>query len=283
MRLILQTLPNPVTVIIDEFDRIESGSETCQLMTDTIKLFSDSLTPCSIVLVGVGQSIEDLITAHESISRNMDYVPVDPLEPEELAQIIEKGFKNADMTFESGLDSAIAQLSQGYPHYTHLLGQYAGVEATEKGTRHVTLEDLQRAIPRSLERAAGGIQVEYDKATDSTQPNNLFKEVLLACALAEKDARGRFPLRALQDPLRAVLRRQVYQSSYQRHLALFCDPARGSALARSGRSKNFRWSFTNPQLVPFIYLKGIQDGLIPDSWSPLTSIVDGVQASMDLP
>ena len=85
-------------------------------MTDTIKLFSDNVTPCTIVLVGVGQSIEQLIVAHESISRNMDYLAVDPLIPGELAQILQRGMPTAGMTFDQGLDYKIAHLSQGYPH-----------------------------------------------------------------------------------------------------------------------------------------------------------------------
>lgn len=267
VRLLIEALPNPATIIIDEFDRIQTEGEASRLMTDTIKLFSDSGTPCSIVLVGVGQSIEHLISAHESVSRNVDYVPVDPLEPSELAQIIQKGLHNANMTFDDGLDSRIAQLSQGYPHYTHLLGQWAGRRAVERGSQHVASSDLKAAIPSSIMSAAGSIRVEYDRATDSTQPKNLFKEVLLACALADKDVRGRFALGALHEPLQRILfPRKVARSSYQRHLSLFCEPEHGPALIKTGRRKNYRWHFANPQLVPFVYLQGIQEGLINEEW-----------------
>ena len=267
VRLLIEALPNPATIIIDEFDRIQTEGEASRLMTDTIKLFSDNGTPCSIVLVGVGQSIEHLISAHESVSRNVDYVPVDPLEPSELAQIIQKGLHNATMTFDDGLDSKIAQLSQGYPHYTHLLGQWAGRRAVERGSQHVASSDLKAAIPSSIRSAAGSIRVEYDRATDSTQPKNLFKEVLLACALADKDVRGRFALGALHEPLKRILSpRKVARSSYQRHLSLFCEPEHGPALIKTGRRKNYRWHFANPQLVPFVYLQGIQEGLINEEW-----------------
>ena len=262
VRLLLAGLPNPTTIIIDEFDRIQTEGEANRLMTDTIKLFSDSGTPCSIVLVGVGQSIEELISAHQSVSRNIDYVSVDPLEPAELAQIIQKGMQKANMTFEDGLDSTIAQLSQGYPHYTHLLGQWAGRIALEKGNQHVTQSDLKEALPQSIANAAGGIRLEYDKATDSTQPNNLFKEVLLACALTDKDVRGRFSLAALHEPLQRILSRKVARSSYQRHLSLFCELEHGPVLVKTGRRKNYRWSFINPQLVPFVRLQGINERLI---------------------
>ncbi len=264
VRLLIGGLPNRTTVIIDEFDRIENRGMASQLMTDTIKLFSDTNTPCSIVLVGVGQSIENLITAHESVSRNLDYVPVDPMQPNELAGIIKKGFQLAGMDFENGLDLRVAQLSQGYPHYTHLLGQQAGLKAAERGAEKVTGQDLEEAIPESIANAAGGIRVEYDRATDSTQPNNLFKEVLLSCALADKDIRGRFSLAALQAPLQQILRRKISRTSYQRHLSAFCDPDRGAVLAKTGRPKNYRWHFTNPQLIPFVRLQGINSGLITE-------------------
>ena len=263
VRLLLRILPNPSTIIIDEFDRIQQGGETSRLMTDTIKLFSDYNVSCTIVLVGVGQSIENLITAHESISRNIDYVPVPPLEPVELAEIIQKGMRNAGMTFEPGLDVKIAQLSQGYPHYTHLLGQSAAIRAVERNAQEVTFDDLSASVPASIENTAGGIRVEYHRATDSTQPHNLFKEVLLACALADKDVRGRFASAAVHQPLQAILSpRGITRSSYQRHLALFCEPDHGSVLIKTGRRKNYRWHFANPQLVPFVRLLGIHDGLI---------------------
>ena len=263
VRLLLRQLPHNVTVVIDEFDRVDPTSDARRLMTDMIKLFSDTDTPCTIVLVGVGQSIEDLITAHESISRNIDYVPVDPLEPDELAEIVRNGMQNAGLSIEQGLDGKIAHLSQGYPHYTHLLGQSAGLQAVERKSERVTFDDLDSAIPASIENTEGGIQVEYHKATDSTQPNNLFKQVLLACALADKDVRGRFALAAVHAPLQKILSpRYIARSSYQRHLSLFCEPEHGSVLIKTGRRKNYRWHFANPQLVPFVHLQGIKEGLI---------------------
>ena len=265
LRLLVAALPNPITVIIDEFDRIDHEGATSRLMTDTIKLFSDTETPCTIMLVGVGQSIEGLINAHQSISRNMDYVEVEPMLPYELADIIQKGFQTAGLEFEVGLDNKIAQLSQGYPHYTHLLGMWASRKALEQNRQKVTIDNLKAAIPSSISTAAGGIRVEYNRATDSNQPNNLFRQVLLSCALTDKDARGRFSLAALQEPLQKILSpRRINRASYQRHLSLFCEEEHGSVLFKTGRRKTYRWQFVNPQLIPFVLLQGIQDGMIRD-------------------
>ena len=263
VRLLIGGLPNPTIVIIDEFDRVQD-SNTRLLITDTIKLFSDSDTRSSVVLVGVGQSIEELVSAHQSISRNLDYVSVDPMGEEELAAIIRKGFESSSLDFEGGLDFKIAQLSQGYPHYTHLLGLWAGRKAAGRGSDKVLSDDLKAAIPDSIQNAAGSIRLEYNQATDSNQPNNLFKQVLLACALTDKDIRGRFSLAAVREPLQKILSRSIAPVSYQRHMATFCDPDHGPALVKTGRRRNYRWHFANPQLVPFVQLQGVHDGFIAD-------------------
>ncbi len=262
LRLLIDSLPNPAVVIIDEFDRVKDEN-TRMLMTDTLKLFSDYGTDCTVVLVGVGQSIEELVGAHESITRNLDYVHVAPMAPEELAEIVTKGFASTSLEVEDGLDFFIAQMSQGYPHYTHLLALWAGHWAVKwDSSQVVTHDDLQRAIPDSIQNAAGGIRLEYDRATDSTQPNNLFKQVLLACAMADKDVRGRFTLGAVREPLQRILNREIKPISYQRHLATFCEADHGPTLIKTGRRRNFRWHFSNPQLIPFVYLRGISDEII---------------------
>ena len=263
VRLLMGALPNPTVVIIDEFDRVQDP-DTRLRMTDTIKLFSDTDTPCSIILVGVGQSIDDLVTAHESISRNLDYVHVEPMTLGELVEIIQQGFSLANMQFVEGLDFRIANLSQGYPHYTHLLGLWSGRKAADRGSRLVDWIDLQRAIPNSIENAMGSIRLEYERATDSPQPNNLFKQVLLACAMADKDVRGRFRLTDVRSPLQSILGRSINPISYQRHLSAFCDEDRGPTLIKTGRRRNYRWHFANPQLIPFVRLQGIKDGFISD-------------------
>ena len=68
--------------------------------------------------------------AHLSISRNLDYVHVEPMTLGELVEIIQQGFSKVNMQYSLRLDSRIAHLSQGYPHYTHLLGLWSGRKAS---------------------------------------------------------------------------------------------------------------------------------------------------------
>lgn len=138
----------------------------------------------TIVIVGVADSITALIAEHQSISRNTTQVPVEPMNAEELRDIISKGFSRAGRQVERGRDEKIAELSQGYPSYTHLLGQWAGRRAVEHGRMEVILADLDAAIPDALTNVTGGVAQEYEQAIQSNHAGSLFADVLLACALA---------------------------------------------------------------------------------------------------
>jgi Cdc6-like AAA superfamily ATPase len=265
VRLLIKSFPFPVVVIIDEFDRIPSNNNTRRLMADTIKLFSDTDVQGTIILVGVAASIGELISEHQSIARNIAQIIVEPMNNAELAEIIQKGYSKSGLSFEAGVDYRVAALSQGYPHYTHLLGLWAGRKAIEANREEVTHADLEQAIPAALQYAAGGIRQDYENAVVSSQPDNLFRDVLLACAIADKDSLGRFGIKALREPLRKILNRPTIRTvAYQGHLAKFCETKRGAVLKRSGNRHNYRWQFTNPQLIPYVRLDGIKRGKITE-------------------
>ncbi len=186
------------------------------------------------------------------------------METSELREIIRRGFKFSGLDWEPGLDERIARLSQGYPHYTHLLGLWSGRRAVEANRLKVTAADLDSAIVDALENATGGVQQEYERAVASPRQHTLFKEVLLACAIAGKDSLGRFPAVNVRDPLKRIIGRDYTTDAFQSHLAKFCEPQRGPVLKKTGTVRTYRWQFVNPQLIPFIRLEGLRTGLLPE-------------------
>lgn len=261
-RLFIRSLPNETVIIMDEFDRVPLDGNGRQLMADTIKHFADTNVPATIVLVGVAESIGELFGEHQSILRNLAQVPVEPMDFDELAQIISSGFGRVGFDFDSGLDQKIARLSQGYPHYTHLLGLWAGRQAQEAGQSRVTAAHLEAAIPLALENATGGVQQQYENAIASPQTKHLYREVLLACAMAEKDSVGRFSAVDVREPLRQITGQDYNTGAYQAHLAKFTEDVRGPVLRRTGERKHYRWRFVSPHLIPYIRLQGVRDGMI---------------------
>lgn len=264
VRLVIQGLPNRVLVIVDEFDRI-GDSTTRRLMADTIKLFSDADVSSTIMLVGVAESIPELIAEHESISRNLTQVHVPQMNTEELAEIVRRGFGRVGLSFAEGVDQSIAMLSQGYPHYTHLLGLWAARVALSRGSAEVSEADLNEAVGAALRDAQASIRDEYETAVRSGYPGNLFREVLLACALAQKDPLGSFAAADLRAPLQRITNRHYEIGAFQSHLAQFCETRRGPILKRIGTRRNYRYRFINPQLIPYVVLQGRRAGIIDPS------------------
>jgi hypothetical protein len=232
-------------------------------MADTIKLFADSDVESTIVLVGVAESIGELIAEHQSISRNLEQIKVEAMRRAELAEIIQKGFGRAKLSYAEGLDNKIADMSQGYPHYAHLMGLWSGRQAIEGSVSHVTSHHLDKAVPRTLENASGSARQDYEKAVQ-TSKKTIYKEVLLACALATKDSLGRFSDVEVREPLRRITNHYYDSGAFQSHLAKFCAADRGPILRRSSTPRAYRWQFIDPQIIPFIILQGKQGGLLPD-------------------
>jgi hypothetical protein len=261
VRLFVRSFPNPAVIVIDEFERLPSSDDR-RLMADTIKLFADSDVPATIVLVGVAESVGDLISEHQSVARNIAPLQVEPMSPAELAEIVQRGFGHAGLDFESGIETKIAGWSQGYPHYTHLLGLWAGRRALEAARVTVTINDLEEAVQDALRNAAGGVQHEYETAVASSQEGTLFKSVLLACALAEKDSLGRFSAASVRYPLAEITRTDYGTGAFQSHLAKFCEPKRGPILKKTGTRRNYRWQFINPQLIPYVRLQGMSNRML---------------------
>ena len=127
---------------------------------------------------------------------------------------------------------------------------------------------LEIAIPDGLENATGGVQHEYLRAVASSRPHTLFKQVLLACALAPKDSLGQFSATDVRQPLRTITGQDYNTGAYQSHLAKFCEAERGPVLKKTGNRRNYRWQFINPQLIPYVLLEGRRTKLI--EWMTIT-------------
>ncbi|MDQ3585495.1 MAG: ATP-binding protein [Acidobacteriota bacterium] len=263
IRYILSQIPGTVIIILDEVDRIKDR-ETITLLADTIKNLSDHSVNVTLILVGVADAVDDLISEHRSIERALIQVPMPRMSRAELLQIIDRGLSHAGMTIDEHAKDRIARLSQGLPHYTHLLGLYAALHAIDKNQNtHITMSDVKAATITAVEKAHSILNAYY-KATSSPQKHNLYEEVLLACALAETDDLGYFSAAAVAKPLSAIMDKPYYIPSFSRHLTDFCSGKRGPILQKTGKARRFRFRFINPLMQPFVIIHGLAKQLLDD-------------------
>ncbi len=261
VRYRLQQLDPRTLIVIDELDRMDDDA-SLSLLADTIKTLSDHSVRATLMLVGVADSLVNLLGEHESIVRALVQVPMPRMSSSELGSIIDRGAARAELTVAPETRSRIVVLSEGLPHYSHLLAQAACRRCVEDDRDHVTLGDVQACMEAAVD--AHSFRSEYLKATTSPQPDNLFAQVLLACAFARVDDHGYFRPADLREPLSALLGRSIDIPNFQRHLQELSGPNRGQTLYREGKARNYRYRFRNPLLQPYTKIRALSKGLLTE-------------------
>jgi Cdc6-like AAA superfamily ATPase len=268
-------------VIIDELDKVED-EEVIRKLSDTVKTLSDNKIGTTLILVGVGDSIEQLLGEHPSIERNIIQVHMKRMPKSELLEIIDKGLsKLASLTFELDAKERITDYSQGLPYYTHLLARESALHAVTNGRTHITMADLEEAIREAVDNHLESHLSAYNKAVYAPRGKN-FKPVLLACALAQKNDQQWFFPRDVVEPLKLITSTQYEIPAFVRHLKLFCELSRGCILERRGPPKKIQYRFIKPLVEPYILLRGLADGLIKEAQlsRPSPSSIVPVQLSL---
>ncbi|MFH0907441.1 MAG: ATP-binding protein [bacterium] len=253
-----------LVLIFDEFDKL-TKKNVQSLFADTIKCLSDHSVPSTIILLGVADSIDQLIAEHESVGRALVQIHMRRMSKEELEEIVNKGIGRLGMTIEPVALNHITLLSQGLPHYTHLLGLHASREAIEQHQLDIQMAHIESALKKAVEEAQQSIHGGYHKATTSARKDNLYSAVLLACALADTDDFGYFAAADIREPLNRITGGEYDIPSFSQHLRNFCDDSRGPILHRAGVKHRFRFRFKNPLMQPFVIMRGMSDSRITAS------------------
>ncbi len=259
IKKILQSFPNLI-FIFDEFDRI--SRDQAAIFTDLIKTLSDYTVPTTAVLVGVADTVENLLADHHSIDRALIQIPMPRMNEDESREILTKAAQELSIKYLDEAAERIVKLSQGLPHYVHLMGLHAVRAAVQRGSLTVTEADLETGLRDALENVSHSIKKETHRATSSVRNDALFDEVLLACALAPKDELSYFQAANVKAPLSRILRREVDIPQFARHLKEFCSEPRGQVLERTGRERHYRYRFRNPLLEPYVVMRGLSLGKI---------------------
>lgn len=248
-------------LIVDEFDRI-SDSGTRATMADTIKMISDHAIGATIILVGVADSVDELIKEHLSIERALVQIKMPRMSNNEIKEIIDKGLKILDVSIDNDARNHIVLLSQGLPHYTHLLTLHSVRQAISSKVKKIMLEHVEKSISKSIEKAQQTTQSAYHKAIMSPRKDNIFTQVLLACSLTRTDDLGYFAASDVRHPLSKIMKKRYDVPGFSRHLNDFCEIERGPILHKIGKTRRYRFRFINPLMQPFVVMQGISSGLI---------------------
>lgn len=183
-------LAGRLVFMIDEFDRVTDEAARTRL-ADTIKQVSDCREPLGFVIIGVSDSLEQLLGHHPSIERNVVGVPLPLLSDAEIDAIVTRGALEAGLEFPEGARRCIAWLARGVPYAAQLLALRAGQASLDRGSVRVTGTDLAAAIARVAQGANPRVRALYEELTEGGGDRAMIG-LLRAIAAGPQDDFGRF-------------------------------------------------------------------------------------------
>jgi len=249
-----------LVLFIDEFDRLRDADARV-LFADTIKTLSDRVARATVVLIGVADSVGELIREHRSVERALAQIHMPRMTRDELSEIVTRGMETAQMTIRPAAVAKIAALSQGLPHYTQLLSQLAAQGALSRRVVEVETKDVDGAVLRALDRAQQSVVEAYEQATLDTR-RSMYPQVLLACALAPDNDFGLFTPGDVKAPLSRILGKPTTTATFAKHLEELAEESRGGVLQKQGTGRTSRFRFADPLLQPYVAMQGVAQGLV---------------------
>jgi Cdc6-like AAA superfamily ATPase len=249
--------------IFDEFDRLPKRHASA--FTDLVKALSDGAAQTTIVLVGVAETVDGIMKDHASIGRALIQIPMPRMNEKELTEILTNAEKALNVSFDNDARAQIVKMSQGLPHFTHLIGLHSVRAAADRYTRQITAQDVKKAFGDAVAQSDQTVASAYSDATKSQQPGAKYPQVLLAAAISayiDSDAYGYFQPSNLVAPMTKILGRPEEIAGFNQHLSQFMEAKRGAVLERAGGPRAYRFRFSHPLLPPYVLMRSIRDGIV---------------------
>ncbi len=169
-------------VIIDEFDQLIEESEK-KLFADLIKRVSDTGVPIRFIFCGIGSSLQELIGTHLSTDRYIAPIELDPIKHDARWEIIQSGAERFGLSVDRETEVRIGQISDGFPYYIHLIGQYmfwSYFERAQFGDQNLMIDDFHNGVNGAVQNAMTTLKMTYDKATQKYESTKQYDHVLWA-------------------------------------------------------------------------------------------------------
>jgi uncharacterized protein len=170
-------------IVVDEFERVTSADDRA-LFADLIKQAGDQSAPFKIIFCGVASSLEQLLDAHHSCYRYLVSVHLERLLPAPRFEIINAASDAVGISIERSSLARISAISDGFPHYVHLITEKLLWEIfSDKNTINTsTPQHYLQAVRSAVEDIEPKLKATYEKATLKYSVNEEYEGVLWAIA-----------------------------------------------------------------------------------------------------
>jgi hypothetical protein len=218
-------------------------------------MLSDHQARPTLLLVGVADSVTELIEEHQSVERALVQIHMPRMDKDELEEIMTNGLERLSMSIADDALNEIVSLAKGLPYFVHLLGLHTVRRALDNNERKVTTGYLNDAIKDALDGAQQTMRTAYHTATASVRKDTIHKHVLLSCALAKTDDFGYFTASSVTNPLSIIRNKHYLLPYFAPHLKEFSSKKKGRILQQTGEPYSRMYRFRNPMRVLTLFLE----------------------------
>lgn len=167
--------------VFDEFELV-TAPEDRQLFGDFIKQLGDQEVPIHAIFCGIGDSVAALLNDHPSAPRYLAAVELPRLGYDAGFEIIRGAQAALGVEIEYNTQIRIATISDGFPHYIHLICEKLFWEmfSDHQSVAISTISHYRYAVKAAVEDAQPYLRALYDKAVRKYQRD--YEHVLWAAA-----------------------------------------------------------------------------------------------------
>lgn len=250
-------------IVIDEYNLVRNKDQS-QQMAETIKAVSDEGLNVTIMLVGISDTVENLVEGHGSLSRCAEEVLMPRMSSHEMQVLLESRMARLGTKIQGDAKWKIINLSRGLPSFAHALGKGATISAIDARSMTVLERNVDHSIEEFLRSSQNSLKTDYENAVRSNQGKARFRQILTACAMAATDESGYFTPKQVRQPLARILGRDIGIDGFNPNLKELASDKRGNVLQQAGSERVYRYRFTDPAMQPYVVMKGIQDGFLDE-------------------
>lgn len=249
-----------VLFVLDEYDRV-TGEDVRNKLAELIKNLTDGGVPVTLLIVGVAETVNQLLGKHPSIQRSLVAVHLPLMTDREVERLILAGAEAAGVTFPPEIRQRIIHLSKGLPYYAQLLSLHAARNGLGRGSQTVGADDLAEAVDRCVAEAERSVIDAYAKAV-GTDRRTSFVDVLFLAAQCPADEYGVFHPADLTQVSVGPHAEPASLLSLQYPLSRLTEDERGNVLERISEAGGYRYRFRHQMMRQYVLMRQARERML---------------------
>ena len=182
---LFKKLKKKLIIVIDEMDLFSKKKLHLQLLADFVKGISDNCSALTIIFSGIANSMNSILSQHESLFRCLSEIHLGRMNNEEINDIIDNGLTFLQLTIAPEVKKKIVNYSKGFPYFTHMLAKYASENAKDLNYNAVLVNNLHHAVERTITNSNQSLKKLFQNLTEKNKNRN-YEKITYSAVLYEE-------------------------------------------------------------------------------------------------